>query len=502
MAEPVQIDLPPGVVNTASRKRKSANWREVNLIRWERTTMKPVGGWSKYTFGPFASRPRAIHKWIDNGGTTHIAYLCEQHCYVYTDGVFTDISPTPAITPPVTGDYAIGGYGDGDYSDGTYGTARAAYPRAASFTPCYSIDNWGEDLLVMTSADGRLLKWTPGDAALTIVAGAPENNRSFTVTPDRFVIIFGIDGQSWEFGWCDQENINDWNFASTTNKAGSLPVEPRAPLVAHIKTGGGVLAFTNRAAALISFVGLPYIYSYDRISDASVPYSAASIAEIPDGVIWPSVNGFWLYNGTNIAAVDCPVWDWILERINPVASKYASCMVNISAKSEVWWFFATGGDTDQNDHYVVYNYRSQIWYMGQLSRTAGLSYPNDINPVMTDDQYAYSHEDGFDYAGAPELPWAETFTMNIANGYNRMTIHQMLPEIQDNSDAVQFIFIKQENPSKPDGEIESVPKLVKSNGYVDVRETARDFRMRIEGILTDNWGMDNVNIDVRGRGQK
>ncbi len=499
----ITIELPPGVVNVRSKKAKTASWRETNLVRWEDKTMHPVGGWAAVDFDAFPSRLRAIHKWIANDGAVYVAYLCEEHCFVDIAGVLTDISPTPAITAPLTGNFAFGGYGDGDYGALLYGTPRAAFPRLATFTPCYTLDNWGEDLLAMTSADGRLLRWspsTPGDD-LEIVPNAPENNRSFQVTPERHVMVFGADGEAWVFAWSDQEDIEDWT-PGTTSKAGSLPVEPRAPIVAHRKMVGGTAIVTNREVGMIRWVGLPLVYAYERVTEVPTPLSAASITEIPDGVIWPSTSGFWIFNGVSIAPLPCDIWDWIVDQINMSASKYTSAIVNVSVYDEVWWFFATGDDdTAQNDRYVAFNYRSKIWYMGKLARTCGLSYPNDVYPIMSDGTTLYKHEFELSYPNAEELPWAETHTMNIVGGSNKFTIKQMLPEITGDYESVIFKFAKSNNPTQGP-ETYSDEKTVRSNGYVDVRETAFNFRMRVEGNIPGDWSLGPTQVDVIARGNK
>ena len=97
------IEIPPGVVSTATKKQRSSNWSEVNLIRWREGQLMPmggqaqlsnvVGGVEKYKF---ASRCKRIHGWFGLDGAYRIAYLCEAHLYVDVGGVLTDISPTPA----------------------------------------------------------------------------------------------------------------------------------------------------------------------------------------------------------------------------------------------------------------------------------------------------------------------------------------------------------------------------------------------------------------------
>ena len=80
-----------------------------------------------------------------------------------------------------------------------------------------------------------------------------------------------------------------------------------------------------------------------------------------------------------------------------------------------------------------------------------------------------------------------------------MTIHQMLPEITGPVNNISYEFIKS-SPQLP--ETTSAAKTIKANGYVDVRETARDFRMRVNMVGSEDWTMGPTNLDVKPRGKK
>jgi hypothetical protein len=130
------IEIPAGVVSTATKKMRSSNWSEVNAVRWREGQMTPFGGQAQYTnvVGgvekyKFASRCKLIHGWYGLDGQYHIAYLCESNLYVDTGGALTDISPTSAITPP-TG--LVGGFGDGLYSRNVLLNAAAAWTTSAT----------------------------------------------------------------------------------------------------------------------------------------------------------------------------------------------------------------------------------------------------------------------------------------------------------------------------------------------------------------------------------
>lgn len=495
----ITIDLPPGVVNVASRKAKTGSCRETHLVRWEGSTMLPVGGWETIDYTAFASRLRVIHKWVDNAGQILVAFLCEQHCYVDVgDGILIDITPIDGIAaPPGVGD---GGFGDGLYGDGLYGDPPEGVSRDIVATPCYTLDNWGEELRAMTSADGRYLYWTPQapTTELSAVPNAPAG-RTFVVTPERHAMIFEAGGEPGRIEWSDEEDDTEWTL-STTTKAGGFSVEPRSPIISARVGPGGIFFSTARAAHLTRWVGSPYIYeaSDTKISDCPPPISAAAIVSVPEGLMWLAVNGFWMFNGVGCYPVDCSVWEWVRKQFNISFSRYFAAAMPNPSKFEVWFNFVSS-DASFNDRLVIFNYKDKTWSMGRLSRICGAAFQSDANPLMSDGEWVYRHETGFDYPGE-EMPWAETFVINTGNGSLKTTIRQMLPEIISGSpQAVRFKFYTSNNPTK-NVEVLSSGKNVRDNGYVDVRVSGRDIRMRTEMIAQMEWSLGSVQMDVVGRG--
>lgn len=496
------IEIPPGIVTKATKVSMSSNWRDGNLIRWKDDRLTPVGGWEEidYGEGAFESRIRAVHTWSDNTGNKYVAYLCEAHLYVDIGGELSDVSPVDPIVPPYS-DVTAGGYGDYLYSYDTYGTPRPEVERERTVSPCYTLDNWGETLLAMTSPDGRLLQWDPSaptDPALAVV-DAPVANRTFVVTPERFVMVFGKGGDARKFGWSQQEDINNWTIASVTSKAGEYDVEPAAPILSAKVCRDGVLMFTTVKAYLIRFVGLPYIYSYEPLIDGCIPISTASLIATGAGVIWPSESNFWMYDGGTIIPIDCPIWDTI--NISLTYGRYEAAGVNVSSLSELWWFYPS---TDERfaDQYVIYNYAKGWWSRGKLSRSCGVSSAYDTYPIMCVDTRAFRHESGLVYPDAPELPFAETFNLNLQSGSRMVTIDQMIPNVEGDVSDVRISFLKTDDRSRG-VEVATPKKMIRANGWLDVRETGRDFRMRITSeTATARWTSGQHLIGLIGRGSK
>ena len=160
------IEIPPGVVAKATKKMRSSNWSEVNLVRWREGQMQPMGGQAKFTnvVGGvekyvFASRCKLIHGWYALDGVYRIAYLCENNLYVDVGGTLYDISPNQPIAPPSG---LVGGFGDGFYSRNVLVNAAGAWTASSttitmpagpgSVLPGHAIYNITKDKMLGTTA--------------------------------------------------------------------------------------------------------------------------------------------------------------------------------------------------------------------------------------------------------------------------------------------------------------------------------------------------------------
>lgn len=488
MLDRTPIQIAPGVVRRGSEAEMAGRWYETQLVRWTESVMRPVGGWEKILFDgvitAVASRIRQMHTWIDKSGNKRTAILCEKHLYILESNTLINISPTPAIVGPPD-NLEIGGYGDADYSFDTYGTPRPNQPERRLIGPCFTLDNWGEDLLAMVSTDGRLLRWKPSDppgTAASVVPGAPIANRTFVVTPERHVMLFQMGGEYAQFGWCDQEDVENWAFTDITSMAGYYSIEPAGPIIAAKSTRFGVLIFLPGAIYHSRYLGVPYVYSLDYIGKYSAPLTNASIIQTADLVFWPAADAFWQFNGSTVSPVDCDILDWIQRLINQRYASVATMGMFLGAQTECWWWFPSG-DNKENDRYVIYNYQEGWWAMGQLARTCGVAGNMVDYPLMSDGVSVFRHEYGLFYYDAPELPYAQSAAINIAKGARRVTLTRGIVDTRAPAGDVQFWFgtrtARITNPV-PDTTKLKGPYRVRADGKLDARITARDIVIRIE----------------------
>ena len=516
------LTIPPGVVATATKKMASTNYAETNMVRWVEGQLAPVGGQSAYPY-VFASRCKRVHGWFGLDQIYRIAYLCEAHLYVDEGGVLTDISPgtdptnvlygdgnyseglysgatTQPIQPPVIG---AGGYSDGFYGASTYGTPRAESTsiQLDKIPDAFSLDNFGAILLAMTSPDGRLLMWDPavGGVATEITPSSGSTvptGRCFVVTPERFVQVFGaVDavngGGPRRFAWCEQEDFTNWSYSDLTTQAGFIDIEPASPIITAISTRNGTLFWTAKKTYRSRYLGAPYIYNYDELGDATTPWSPQSAVTTSSMVLWFSQQGPYSYDGTSVLPVQCMVRAWIDDDIDILNVREQACAVHVANFNEFWWFFPQNGQVG-NTRAVVYNYKEGWWAQARMARSAGITASYTAHTVMANGTVAYEHENGLVYNDS-ELPWIETFDLYLDSGFHLTTVKQLMPDIEGAVSNVLYSLFYRNSRSLGVGELQTPPRVVRSNGYVDFRTTGRDLRLRIDLAAPAGFVLDPVN---------
>ena len=349
----------------------------------------------------------------------------------------------------------------------------------------YSLDNFGAILYAMTSADGRLLMWDPvvgGEAVVQPADGTRgpvPRGRCFVVTNERFIIVFGASdavngGGPRRFAWCDQENPGAWDYTSLTSQAGFLDIEPASPIVTAIATRTGTLFWTAKKAYISQFLGLPYVFNYVELGSNCTPWSPQSMATTSSMVLWFSQQGPYSYDGTSILPVQCMVRAWIDDDIDLLNVREQACAVHVANFNEFWWFFPQGQESNPagfNTRAVIYNYKEGWWGQARMSRSAGVTASYTAHTVMADGTVAFEHENRFYYNNA-DLPWAETFDLNVNSGVGLTTVKQLMPDIEGAIGNVLYSLFYRNSRTLGLPDLQTPPKPVRENGFVDFRRRA------------------------------
>jgi hypothetical protein len=171
----LELALPPGYARNNTEYQSRDRWHTGNLVRWYGSQLGPIPGTRTRSSNAVTGKCRRMRAWTDNTTTRWIGLATERKFEVQNSaGDLFDITPVGLTTGNADATAATG-YGAGPYGSYAYGVPR---PDTGTLTPATvcSVEAWGQYLLLVSPADGRLWQWQldTGTAA-AVLAGAPTN---------------------------------------------------------------------------------------------------------------------------------------------------------------------------------------------------------------------------------------------------------------------------------------------------------------------------------------
>ena len=425
------------------------------------------------------------------------------------------------------------GWGAGAWGRSTWGSA-ATVDLVTDTLRIWTHDNFGEDLII-NDMDGGIYYWdasavnslTNPAVAISSLAGAdlaPTIAKKVIVSDvDRHVIAFGCDPldnigtqDPLLIRFSDQESVVDWR-PSTTNTAGDLRLGSGSKIVTAIETRQQILVFTDVSLHALQYIGPPFTFGINMISENVTIRSPISVVAVEDTVYWMGKNEFYVYNG-GVQTLPCSVRDYVFSDFNTTQAEKCFGAVN-SSFSEVWWYYPSA-NSDNNDRYVVYNYLQDIWYYGNLIRTAWVDRGVNETPIAASrDGYLYNHEVGFDDGStnpaSPIVAYIESSQFDIGEGDQFSFVRRLIPDITFRNSTAETptatFTVKARN--FPGGAyLQDKSKGVEKTASVPVEQFTQDAHIRLRGrsiaIKVDSsatgtgWRLGSPRIDVRSDGRR
>lgn len=482
----VPLKIPAGVYRNGTEYQSSGRWFDANLVRWYQGTMRPVGGWQKRSNNAVSGKARGLLTWRDNSNDRWIAVGTHTHLYIMNEtGTLYDITPT-GYTAGQAGGEAKLGYGYLGYGLYNYGVPRPDTGEITQATT-WSLDNFGAYLVACANTDGKIYEWqlnTASDAV--VITNAPTGCIGIVVTAERFIFALGAGGDKRKVQWCDQENNTVWT-PSATNQAGDFNITSSGSLMCGKRVRGLTVLFTDVDVHTATYIGAPFVYSFDRVGTGCGAISKQAVASTDNACIWMSNSGFWVYDGV-VKPLPCDVGDFVLNDINR-AQESKIYAVHNSSYGEIWWFYPSAGNTEV-DAYVSYNYREGHWAIGNLSRTAGTDRGVFTTPLMvSSDGYIYEHETGL-VDIATDRPFAESGPVEVGTGETLMNITKIIPDENTLGD-VQARFSSRLYPT---AEERSFGPYSMANP-TSVRINGRQVSVKIEGARSADWRVGTIRFE-------
>lgn len=372
-----------------------------------------------YTFTATATANATDASGSPGGGTVTAAY---------------QINTGPAFSVPLSG------WGAGPWGGGSWGLTSASQDLRL-----WSQSNFGEDL-VFNPRGGGIYYWD-ATAGLTSRGVNISTLPGASGTPTRADFIFVSDFNRFLFAfgttdvvtlaydpmlirWSDQENLSSWT-PSTVSQAGDLRLSHGSSIVGALQVRQEVMVWTDSALYSLQYLGAPEVWGVQLLGDNISICSQNSMIMASGVAYWMGVDKFYKYDG-RVQTLRCDLRQYIYQDINTAQYGQIFCGTN-EGFNEVWWFYCSANSTTV-DRYVVYNYLDDIWYHGNMARTAWLDSGLKPTPIAaTYSNNLVSHEVGNDdQEGATAVPitaYVTSAEFDLDDGHNFAFIWRILPDI-------------------------------------------------------------------------
>ena len=413
-----------------------------------------------------------------------------------------------------------------------YGNENAKTSSLVLEASSWIFDLWGENLVGMSTADGRIFEWDPTTSdptgtIATVISNAPIDNSAILVSKQRHLFAFGAGGNKRKIQWSDAEVNTTWG-ATATNQAGSFEIDSSGEIMASKTVGDRILVWTSTDLHAVDWVGMPYVYGRKKVGDACGAISNRSMIAVGDQAFWMSHGGFFQYQGS-VQPLKCDVQDHIFKDITRVQDSKIYASMNPEFFEVTWWYASS--TSDEILKYATYNYAEGWWSIGELCRTAFAEGSPGVfdNPIgIADDGKVYEHEigvssakrttsqialtsadvsdydrklvTGTDTTNDIGLCFAET-VMEIGNGENIANITQLVTDTAGVGDnGLRFKFKTSYSPNGTESTSENYD--LAADGFTDVREQGRQFTYRVESGWDQYWELGSIRADISAGGRR
>jgi hypothetical protein len=427
----------------------------------------------------------------------------------------------------------------------------------------WTSDNYGQDLLIAPRG-GAVYYWAKDTSsfarAVTLkdksqAAGYPSTIYNFVPTTtnkimvsdvSRFAICFGANSYDpFNSGtvfdpmlirWSDQENAYNWT-PTVINQAGEQRLSTGSFIVTAAKMKQEILVWTDAALYSMQYLGPPFVWGVNPLMSNLSIISPNAVATVNNAAYWMGADKFYMYDG-RVQTLPCSLRQYIFTNIAN-NQQYQTFSATNEGFNEIWWFYVSQTEEDLAlsqgrdptvDRYVIYNHLEQIWYYGNLSRTAWVDSPLQPGPLTATGNSVIGQtiiqEQGNDDVSTnvtnPITAYIQSADFDIEDGNQFMFVWRMLPDVSFTGSTVAnptmtISLIPRQNSGAPYGTSVNGPTtsaqtysptvkqyiVQQFTQQLNTRVRGRQMAMRLESTAVGvQWQGGVVRIDSRADGKK
>ena len=305
--------------------------------------------------------------------------------------------------------------------------------------------------------------------------------------------------------------------ATVENTAGDLRVGVGSEIVCAVETRQQILVFTDVSLHAMQFLGPPFTFGIDQISENTTIAGPLAAKAVDDMVFWMGVEEFYIYTG-QVQKLPCTVRSYIFNNFNLEQKELVTASLN-SSFGEIWWFYPSSSSTEI-DKYVIYNYEEKVWSYGNLVRTFWLDRGvNDFPVAASTDGYLYNQESGLnDGSTSPASPitsFIESSQLSIGEGEDFVFLTRLIPDVtfEASTDAAASLNMTLQTRNYPGGNyLQSKASAVTQTATTPVEQfttetyirlRGRSFALKVDSNTADiQWRLGSPRVEVRPDGRR
>jgi len=383
----------------------------------------------------------------------------------------------------------------------------------------WSMDNWGEDVLLNRRGSNifyfeTALSTTPMRA--TTVTTSPVSVNSLIVSPnDRHVVALGANEFSptatvsgtfnpMVVRWSDQDNRTNW-VPSVSSTAGEVVLTDGTRIVGAVRSKNAINIWTDNSLWLMEFAGPPFTFKFQQAGTNCGMIGPHAGIDYNGVTYWMGFDNFYANTG-QVEVLDCTVRRFVFDRLNTTYYDKVYTGINSEFK-EIIWLYVSDTATEC-DSYVVFSPEENYWVYGNTFFTTFRDreiFGNTITTgATTTGNFLFNNEPAgvFDGDGETLISFVESADFDVDDGNAIMYMSRIIPDFDLSTGKIKLHLTSKQFPEST----ESITKefdITNTTNKVDFRARGRQAKIRVSCDSNNaSWRWGSVRLALQGDGAR
>ena len=381
----------------------------------------------------------------------------------------------------------------------------------------WSMDNWGEDVLLNRRGSNifyfqTALSTTPMRA--TTVTTSPISVNSVIVSPnDRHVVALGANEfsptatVSGTFNpmlvrWSDQDNRTNW-VPSVSSTAGEVVLTDGTRIVGSVRSKNAINVWTDNSLWLMEFAGPPFTFKFQQAGTNCGMIGPHAGIDYNGVTYWMGFDNFYANTG-QVEVLDCTVRRFVFDRLNTTYYDKVYTGINSEFKEIIWLYVSS--TATECDSYVVFSPEENYWVYGDTFFTTFKDrevFGNTITTgATTTGNFLFDNEPAgvFDGDGETLTSFVESADFDVDDGNAIMYMSRIIPDFDLSTGKIKLHLTTKQFPESTETVVKEFD-ITNTTQKVDFRSRGRQAKIRVSCDSNNaSWRWGSVRLALQGDG--